>query len=260
MRTKARPESRHVRVAVLVGALTLLAVADAQAFRPTARWVLDRAVAFQLDRKVRSLKVEQSTTLYGIATAPRGLNVQQRTWLLSPGNLREEVELPEGTATRVHTPKMTLTRAADGKERKKRASPDLVAAILGCGPPVDRAAHTDKLVKLAERLKVDIEVVSYGRFDGRVAYVIGAKPWEEKKPQIWIDKDRLLLLRVVAVSGKGESAVVNDTRLLGWGSPEGGEWYPKVVEKWSSGKLQSRAVTRSVDKNQRTDAALFEIR
>lgn len=252
---------RSAPLALALGpALALLLAADAaSAFRPTTRWILDQAAERQLKREVRTLEVTQETTLFGLPTAPRGLTVKKRTWLLAPLSLREELELPEGAEVRVRTAKKALLLRPGQKEVVRRAAPDLVADFLAGGAPLDRRELGEQMLKDLKRLKVDTDVVSYARFDGRVTYLIGSKPWEQDKPQVWIDKDTLQLVRVVLVEKQGDKVVREETRLLGYGSPEGGSWFPKVIEEWRGDQLVRRSLTRSVQKNEALERSLFDI-
>lgn len=237
----------------------LLVVDAAHAFRPTTRWIVDQAADRQLKRDVRTLAVVQEATLFGLETAPRGLTVQKRTWLLAPLSSREELELPEGVEVRVRDAKKELVILPGQKEVTRRAGPDIVAAFLAGGPPLERRALGEQMFQDLRRLKVDTDVVSYARFDGRVAYLIGSKPWEQDKSQVWIDKETLQLVRVVLVTKEGDKAVREETRLLGYGSPEGGSWFPKVIERWLDDQLVRRSVTRAVQKNETLERSLFAI-
>jgi hypothetical protein len=256
---RAEPSSSS-KAAIVAAVAVLLASGTADAFRPTARWIVDQASAKQLARSTRSLTVEQETTLFDREDAPRGLRVSQRTWLLAPGNLRVERELPEGVHVRVWTAKKQLVRKPGAEDLVRRAPPDLMAAFLSAGGATDRALLTDALMKLIERMKVDTEVVSYARFDGRICYLIGSKPWETDKPQVWFDKDTKQLVRVVTARKNGDKVARSEVRLLGYGSPEGGSWFPKTVEYYEGETLVWRAVTRSVDKNKPLDKSLFAVR
>src|SRR5258708_3299970 len=77
---------------------------------------------------------------------------------------------------------------------------------------------------------IDESVVSLSRLDKRASFVIGAKPWESKKPQLWVDKEFFLPSRLVEVDK--QSGSITDTRLLGYGSAATGEWYPQRIEVW----------------------------
>jgi hypothetical protein len=255
------PSSERPKVLLSAALLGALAVAlPAEAFRPTTRWILDQAAGKQEARAVKSLKVEQEATLFGVPTAPRGLGASQRTWLLSPFQLRVELELPEGTDVRVQTPQRAQHTRPGQRPEAQRGAPDLLAAFVGGGPPAERRQVGEQMLKDLQRLQVDPSVVSYARFDGRVAYLIGSKPWEKDKPQVWLDKESLHLLRVVEVEKRGEALFVRDTHYTGYGSAEAGAWFPKVIEVYEGGALKLRAVTRAVEKNEAIDRGLFELR
>ena len=245
---------------LVAGALALTSL-PALAFRPSSRWLLDQAANRQLKRGVRTLRVQQEVTLYGLPTAPRGYASEERTWFLAPDGMRNEVDLPEGTRVQVITAKKRSMQEPGKPERVMRSQPDIVLHYLAAGAPMERAELTERFERDLKALKVNLDVVSYGRFDGRVAYDIGAKPFETDKPQVWLDKDSLLLLRVVQVEkGAGEGRVLRrEVRLLGYGSPEGGSWFPKVIEEWEGDTLVKRSSTRGVDKNEALDKSLFEL-
>jgi hypothetical protein len=252
---------RTRRLLTAVAVVAALLVADAAlAFRPTVRWIVDQVSAARLVRNVKALKVEQEITIYGRDDAPRGLVAPQRTWLMSPSSLRSERELPEGVEVRVWTKSKQLHRKPGQEDRVRKSPPDLVAAFLASGPPMERAGLTDSLVKQIQRLKVDTDVVSYARFDGRICYLIGSKPWETDKPQVWIDKDSLQLVRVVTIQKVEGKQTRSEVRLLGWGSPEGGSWFPKRIEYKEGDELRWSAMTRGLEKNKPMDKALFQTR
>ena len=58
---------------------------------------------------------------------------------------------------------------------------------------------------LSERLSnlgIDISVSSLGRFDGRLALVVGAEFPDETVPQVWIDKETFQPLRIIVFDAK----------------------------------------------------------
>jgi hypothetical protein len=58
---------------------------------------------------------------------------------------------------------------------------------------------------LSERLSnlgIDISVSSLGRFDGRLALVVGAEFPDETVPQVWIDKETFQPLRIIVFGAK----------------------------------------------------------
>lgn len=79
---------------------------------------------------------------------------------------------------------------------------------------------------------IDPSVVSLSRQDRRPVYVIGAKPWEPDRPQLWLDKDLLVPVRLVVKGSEG----FDEVRLFGFDS-ETGPFFPSRVEEWSNGRL-----------------------
>lgn len=235
--------------------VAVLASSSAGAFRPSARWLLEQAMQRQLDRAVRTLKVEAEST-----TPEGGAPVVERWYLLSPGSLRKELDVENGPRVEVRVDDKLLVKGAGQPEKTSKAGVDVLVDWLAAGAPLDKEKAADRLMRDLKAMGVNTDVVSLARFEGRVAYLVGAKPWETDKPSVWLDKESLLLLRVVAVGKDKEGAPVQtDVRLLGWGSPEGGNWFPASIETWANGKLVKRSVTRKVEKNAPLEAGLFKI-
>ena len=92
---------------------------------------------------------------------------------------------------------------------------------------------------------------SLGRFDGRLAYVIGGRT-REAKPLLFVDKDDFEPLRLIAPEEGG----LEDVRLLGWGSPTGGDWFPRAVEVVQGSALRLRFTTERANANPRLPEGL----
>lgn len=102
------------------------------------------------------------------------------------------------------------------------------------------------------RLGIPLGDVHLARFGGRIAYVLGARP-QEKKPQAWLDKQTFQPVRVVS----SFAGSLFDVRLLDYGSPVGGDWFPRAVEVHEGGELRARFATEKVAANPRIPDALF---
>lgn len=102
---------------------------------------------------------------------------------------------------------------------------------------------------------IDDNIVSLSRLEGRVAYVIGAKPWETNKSQLWIDKELFLPIRLIHVDRQSSS--VTDTRFLGVGSAITSEWFPQRIELWKDGKLVESTTYSSARLNEEVSEDLF---
>ena len=239
---------------VVVG---LLAASSADAFRPSLKWILSRTAIAQIDRKVSTLKIEQDVTIFGLKSAPRGFQTTQKTWLRAPYALREETVLPEGKRISVFTGEKSLSIKATGERKARRSGPNFFAHLVAGGGPNDKASLAERMMRDLEAYGVDTQKISHGRFDGRIAFVIGAKPFETNKPQVWIDKDTYHPLRVIVAGKVGGKELIREVRFMGWGSSEAGGWYPKIIERLDNGVLKERAVTKSAERNKTFERGLF---
>jgi hypothetical protein len=174
-----------------------------------------------------------------------GATVQARFLMKVPGRCRLEVT----GASPAESPFVALRDGKLSGQGGLDADPSSVAllralcTLLGTSTAGDAsaaysAALTRRGVALAEE--------SLGRFDGRVAYVIGGKA-KDPRPLCWVDKDGFQPLRLLAVEG----GTLQDVRLLGWGSPTGGDWFPRAVEEVQGEQLRLRFTTERVTPNPR---------
>jgi len=95
----------------------------------------------------------------------------------------------------------------------------------------------DGLVERLLELGVDVSVSSLGRFEGEIAFVLGAVYPDESVSQIWIDRETFLPTRWI-IQGNGgsfESDVLEVRYLTWWKS--GPSRYPSRVEFYQDGKL-----------------------
>lgn len=103
------------------------------------------------------------------------------------------------------------------------------------------------------RRGVALGEASLGRFDGRIAYVVGGRA-KDAKPLLFVEKDGFRPLRLVAQ----EAGAMQDVRLLGWGSPTGGDWFPRAVEVWTGDTLRLRFTTERTTQNPRIADGVFQ--
>ncbi len=121
------------------------------------------------------------------------------------------------------------------------AGPALRLLQLACpflayrGVPSADAAQALKIAALAAGADVNVGG-ALSRFDDRATYVLGAGARESSVPQLWLYKDGYAPARLIAQGGA-------DLRLLEYGNPAAGDWFPRVIELWTSGQLSARFET-----------------
>jgi hypothetical protein len=246
-------------IPALACALVLGASSAASAYRPPTRALVGRAMEKQLARDTKTLRVEAETQAFDISGMPRGAPMTERWLVMGPSTLRRELETPEGLRVEIRVDDKLVVRAPGAADKNTKAVADPFFSAVAAAPPFDEPRAAERLMRDAKAYGVNTEVVSLARFDGRVAWLIGSKPWETDKPQLWLDKDLLTVVRVVKQQKKADGALQKiDERYLGWGSPVGGNWFPASIEVWVDDKLVQRTLVRNVERNMSFDATLFK--
>ena len=254
--------SRAARAAAL---LALLAAAPAAAYLLPGPAVLRRLAQRRADLGLSSLEVRGTFVLTGEAaraaagvtglqllgneiSAPATLSIKM------PGRCR--LELSPLDAPESERPAVVVKQGRiSGVRGLDRVAPAAalargVCALLGERPggPEPARPYVEELA----RLGVAIEEVALGRLGGRTAYVIGARP-SERRPQASVDKPSFQPLRVISTLASG----LHDVRLIDFGSPTGGDWFPRAVEVYEGAEMRARLTTEKAAANPRISDALF---
>jgi hypothetical protein len=170
-----------------------------------------------------------------------------------PGRCRLELAAPDAPPTL-----RAFVAARDAKitgAGRLEELPALVALLRSAcallAAPVQGDA-SDAYAAALGRRGVALTEVSLGRFDGRIAYVVGGRA-KDPRPLLFVEKTLFQPLRLVAAEG----GALHDVRFLGWGSPTGGEWFPRAVEVWSGDALRLRFTTEKAAPNPKLPETLF---
>jgi hypothetical protein len=216
----------------------------AEALVPSADGILVSAARRREALGVRTLIVE------GVLRRPGQDDVKVRELLLAGTGHR--VELGEGKDQVVILTigaRQWRWRAGERPTQTSLTRPSLVLAFLG-----DSAAHAAVGRELLAAYDVDDDVVALTRLDRQIAFSIGARAWEPDRPQLWIDKSYRTPVRLVELDAGGHRV---ETRLLGWGASQTGEWWPQRIERWIDGRRVEVTVYVELLVNEPLDAGLF---
>ena len=115
---------------------------------------------------------------------------------------------------------------------------------------------------LAERLLqlgVDVNVSTLGRFEEKIAFVLGAQYPDESVNQLWVDKDTLLPLRLIirGVYGADNSSKVEIRYFVWWKIGE--IQYPSKIEFYQDDNLVRVSHAISFEENALFSEELFDI-
>ncbi len=246
-----RRSQAGLSIAVVLVALTALTsfVRPARAYILPTHFVIRMLMDQRQKANIDDLSVQMTTEFVG-GDGP----VEERIYLKSPQRMRRVEEADDGALYVEKTGKFAVGKVSNLKAGRGPV-PELFATFLAVGADAGDQGSKQILATLRAH-GVDTSVISLGRLNGRVAFVIGARSWEKDKPQVWIDKDLFLPLRFILPQSQGSSVLV-DTRLLEWGSAVAANWFPRVIERYRDAKLVSRSEVTEVQRNQKLPETLF---
>ena len=131
--------------------------------------------------------------------------------------------------------------------------PAAVAFVRGaCALLATQPAGSGAYASALQRRGVALAHASLGRFDGRIAYVVGGRA-KDARPLLYVEKDGFQPLRLIS----SEGGALLDVRLLGWGSPTGGDWFPRALQVWSGDAALLRFATEKARANPKLADLLF---
>jgi len=167
--------------------------------------------------------------------------------------------LDAGKRVRIRDASRERVTQPDGSSRRMKRRLDLVSDLFSAADQANGSAK-ERLLRTFTALGVDSGKRVLTRFDGRIACLIGADPWDDKTPQVWLDKDGFFPLRLIYKEKRKEGEQLVDIRLLGYGGAKSGSWYPEVTEVWVDGSLRRRAVVDEIEVGPDTPRDFFKVK
>jgi hypothetical protein len=248
----------------VVAALALALALPALAYVPAPAGILRRMGERRAELSLAALEVTGTLQLEGrdasrllagdLVRGPQGqVSAPARFLMKVPGRCRLELT-PAGVAAAAR-PFVSIVEGRVGGHGGLEQVPAAVALVRSAcallGVRVGGDASGAYAAALSRR-GVALGDATLGRFDGRLAYVIGGRA-RDAKPLVFVDKDTFQPLRLVSPEG----AALLDVRLLGWGSPTGGDAFPRAVEVLEGDALRLRFTTERAAPNARLGDVVF---
>ena len=198
----------------------------------------------------QTLKFSQSNTFY---TSSGG--EQKSRWvenLSVPGRLRIDFE-PLSAKSGLLILNNRVTTFDNGKRIDTRRS---IQGILTLTADV-YAIPPSVTARRLDSLNIDLEKFREDKLDKKRVYVIGADKDDLESSQVWIDADRLLLVRLIQREKRGDRSIVTDTRVGGYQDVGG---FPVAHEFVSlrDGKPYFREEYENVRVNEILPPAIFD--
>lgn len=199
-----------------------------------------------------TLRFEQSNTFY----TSSGREEKSR-WvenLSVPGKLRIDFE-PLSSKSGLLILNNRVTTFDNGRRLETRRSIQpiltLTADVYAIPPAIT--------VRRLDSLKIDLDKFRAARLDRKRVYVIGADERDEESNQVWIDAEKLLLVRIIQSETRGGRTITTDTRVGGYKEIDG---YPVATEFMSirDGKPYFKEEYENIRVNEPIPPAVFDPR
>ncbi len=108
-------------------------------------------------------------------------------------------------------------------------------------------------------LGVNVDITSVGRYQNKIAFVIGAEYPDETRSQVWVDKDSFRPIRWLLIKSKaGEIGTVMEFRYDMWQHIDSIP-YPKHIQILQDGVLVREIVADAIAVNPSFETTLFDI-
>ena len=178
-----------------------------------------------------------------------------QTWYesaLLPGRLRIDVGDPSEGNGVLYTHDSTYQMAGGSLKQSAKGGNPLIPLLFDVYVvPVDQT-----LADIRNTLKIDLSKVSQSTYDGRPVYIIGAALGEEQAPQVWIDTERLIVLRQVFVIGDTALTYV-DSQFKQY-RPIGNSWIAPECSFYINGKLLQKEQYTDIKADVPLSESLFD--
>src|SRR5919108_3516972 len=178
-----------------------------------------------------------------------------RGWLQPPGKRRIEPQPADSGNGTLFTNDTVYVMQHDTVARSRPfVHPLLVLGFDVYMQPVERT-----MAQLQQAPRVfDLSVLSEGTWDGRPAWIVGAKPGDLHTRQFWVDKERLVFLRMLEPT-RADSSKTAETRFNKYETRDGG-WVSAEVEFLLEGQQQFLEQYQDIQTNVAVASALFDAR
>ena len=244
-------QNLKVAIAAILG-YTLLSAACSAAFAYVLQGPHILDLMGQNIGRAHRLRVTQQLLIHGDGREENPEALPEVLRSVYPGKIRSDIQTENIRRIHVVSGDADLT-IIDGEIVE--AAPtrfDSYTEILRFQP---RPVLVDRLF----RYGVDTEVSSLGRFEGRIAYIVGSHYPGTGVSQLWVDQKTFRPLRwIIAGKGPDSPGEFLDIRYFEW-KPVGKIWYPFRVEFHSGNRMVREIRVEDVVVDPVFDESLFDI-
>lgn len=242
---------RYIRLTLSVMLLSIaFAAAPAEAYVLKGPHILELMISKY--GKAKKVFVSQKLILFGNGEQQSEIELSETQRYVFPDIFRSDIR--SENAHRVHIlSKSTSLTAIDGKiANESETEFDLYKDLL--------LYHSRELLhEKLTMLGVNVPVTSLGRFNGKIAYIVGAQYPDESVSQIWVEKETFRPMRWLMATKKisGEPSVL-EIQYNNWQLFDG-NWYPVHIAFIEDSRLVREIRVDNVQINPSFQRDLFDI-
>ena len=201
--------------------------------------------------KLSGVKVSQTTFVYDDALPQGKLEALSTLYLKKPDKFYLENKFSNNTMTVVANGSQVVT-LVDNKIQRNiiGIKEDLILRDLILCP------SSSKILGRLKEFGIDTNSVGFGRANGIIVYIIGAKRKDNPLPQIWIDKERFIPIKLIAMDKENSrwfEIEFLDYRLVD------GFWYPFIINFFSDKKLVQTFIATDIFINSQISDHIFDV-
>ncbi len=200
----------------------------------------------------RSLEVVQKLTIQESVLTTEATAVQETLSYRFPVAFRSEFASAAGDHIQIYSNGRALT-VVDGRIVSDTESE------LDHYKDIFLFNTRELLIKHLSQLGVAVDVSSVGRFQGRIAYVLGAQYPDETVPQLWLDKETFRPMRwLLKPASAGNLSEALEVRYGDWRKVSS-IWYPERIEFYLGDRLLRRMQVQRTRVNPEFSKRLFDV-
>lgn len=202
--------------------------------------------------KADRLFVSQKLFLFSEDMYEELIELNEKLMYVFPDTFRSDMFTED--AERIHVlSKGRSVTVIDGKITADRETElDRYKDIILCN---SRELLEEKLPQFG----IDVSISSLGRFQGRLAYVLGAQYPDTSVPQLWIDKNTFKPFRWIVLGSDAENqADLLEFRYFEWRQVDK-IWYPMRIEFYQGDNLVRMIAVDEIKVNANFPPRLFDI-
>ena len=179
---------------------------SAFAFLPSVNWILNRTVALYLESPTKSIRVAMEG--YDLSESNQKIARSEKVYFKRGYNFRREANQGDRSIIEIMGKGNVMQRLADFPAE---VFPEFLQLYYSLHKPDKGPQGSAVLLAALERTGVDTSIISINRHNSDIVWVIGAKPTEPLKTQVWLTKKYFRPVRVVLNNGRDSF----DWRFLG---------------------------------------------